>query len=252
MSLVELMVAMTLGLLIVLAGLIVLSESQVSTAGVSDATRLQIRADGIFRNLSVHLAQGGAVELVDASPGRVVFSDEFTGFDPSASGLGGAAFLHVHGIEGSGTGGTDTLRISYEDDGRARDCLGNRTSNPQGSGASRVDNQYWLQGGRLMCQGSDGSSPQPIAEGVEDFQLTFTVRTGTASNGTYRTYAPSAVPAGAWPQVAAVTVCLRLAGEMANLPQDGSVAGCDGSAVAADGRLRRVLSRTFAIRNALP
>lgn len=253
-SLVELMVAMALGLLIVLGGTLILSESQITSATVSDSARLQLKADSVMRNIGFHASQSGAVELIDSGPGHVVFSDDFTGFDPAAPGVGGNTFLHVHGVDGGATG-TDVLRISYEDNGAVRDCLGQATSMPLGSGASRVDNEYWVDGQSLMCRGTSATAAQAIADGIEDLQVTYTVRNapgGAPGAPTFRTTPANGVAAADWRQVTAITLCVRMVGGLSSVPAQANTIGCRGETVAADGRLRRVVRRTIAMRNSIP
>ncbi len=251
-SLVELMVAMALGLVVVLGGMIILTESQVTSATVSDAARLQLKADSVMRNIGFQASQSGAVELVDSGPGQVVFSDDFTGFDPAA--IGGNTFLHVHGVDG-GANGTDMLRISYEDNGVARDCLGQPTTNVLGSGASRVDNEFSVVGKALMCRGASGTAAQPIADGVEDLQVTYTVRSspgGAPGAPVFRTSNADDVAATDWRNVTAVTLCMRVVGGLSSLPAQADTLGCRDETVLADGKLRRVVRRTIALRNIVP
>lgn len=243
---------MALGMVVVLGGLIILTESQVTSATVSDSSRLQLKADSILRNMGFQVNQGGAMELVDSGPGNVVFSNEFTGFNPAAPGMAGANFLHVHGTNGTGSNGSDLLRVSFEDNGAVRDCIGMTTATPAGSGTSRVDNQFWLAGNALMCQGAGNGPAQAVADGVEDLQLLFTLRSVVAGAPSFRSLSADQVPAGQWREVSAITICLRLAGALSNLPAQAASIGCQGETIAADGRLRRVVTRTFAIRNVLP
>lgn len=251
LSLIEFMVALVLGLLVVLGGLMMLNETQITSATVSDSSRLQMRADAVLRNMGAQISQSGAVELLDTASGQVVFSAGFSGFNPGAAGIGGARFLHVHGVDGGGANGSDLLRVSYEDNGTVRDCLGQRTALPLGGATSRVDNEFWIDGNSLMCRGASNSQPQPMADGVEDLQVTFTVRSNVIGNPSFRTFNAALMPANLWRDVSAVTVCLRIAGAMANLPAQAAMTGCRGESLAADGRLRRVFVRTFALRNAL-
>jgi type IV pilus assembly protein PilW len=250
-SLVELLVAMALGLVVVLGGVVILSESQVTSATVSDSTRLQLKADSVMRNIGFHASQSGAVELIDSGPGQVVFSDDFTGFDPSAV---PGNFLHVHGTDG-GPKGSDKLRISYEDNGNVRDCLGQVTTMPLGSGASRVDNEYSIVGGSLVCRGASKGDAQAIADGVEDLQVTYTIRTssGGAPGATnFRTTNANGVAAADWRRVTAISLCLRMVGGLGGVSAQASTVGCRGETIAADGKLRRVVRRTIALRNNIP
>lgn len=248
MSLIELMVALTIGLLVAAAGLLVLADTRLTSATVVDSSRLQSKADAMLRVLGFHLSQSGAVELTDNGAGAVVFSDEYTGYDPAVT---GSALVSVHGV--NGTNAPDTLRISYEDDGSILDCQGNRTSTASGSGTSRVDQQFSVSTtGELMCRGAVGSTAVAIGDGVEDLQLSFRVRNGTGSATSFLTYTPATMPAASWSRVVAVTVCLQVIGDLRSAPAIGSITGCRGQTVSADGRIRRVVRRTFALRNNLP
>jgi type IV pilus assembly protein PilW len=249
LSIIELMVALAIGLLIVAAGLVILVDTRLTSATVVDGSRLQGRADMMLRVLGFHLSQAGAVELADNGAGAVVFSGEYTGYDPAVT---GSAFMSVHGVDG-GTSASDTLRISYEDDGTILDCRGNRTTTVSGSGASRIDHQFTRStAGELMCRGASGTTELAIGDGVEDFQVSFRVRNGTGGATSFSTHSAATMPAADWPRVAAVTICLQVAGELTSLPANGSVTGCRAQSVAADGRMRRVVWRTYALRNNLP
>ena len=249
LSLIEMMVGVALGMMVVLGGLNLLWSTQHTGSAASDAVRLQLKADNVLRTLGAQIMQSGAVDLRESAPGQVVFSNEFTGYDPATVSSAGS-FLNVHGEEGSGANSSDVLRLSFEDDGKARDCLGQRTLFTAGSGTNRVDTQFRIVGTKLMCLGSGSTTEQVVAEDVEDFQVLYTVRTGPAGAGSFQTYDASQLPAGLWRSVSAVHVCLRVAMAMRDLPMQDTLTGCQQEVVAADGRLRRVVRRTFAIRNA--
>lgn len=251
LSLIELMVALTIGLLVATAGLVMLADARLSSVTVVDGSRLQAKADSMLRVLGFHLSQAAAVELTDNGAGSVVFSNEYTGYDPSVT---GSALVSVHGIDGSGTPpGADTLRLSYEDDGTILDCLGNRTTQTSGSGASRIDQQFTVSAaGELVCRGAGGTAEVAIGDGVEDFQVRFRVRNIAGGTANFRDHTAATMPAADWPRVAAVTICLQVAGELRSLPANGSIAGCSANSIAADGRIRRVVWRTYALRNNLP
>jgi hypothetical protein len=199
-----------------------------------------------------HLSQAGAVELADNGAGAVVFSAEYTGYDPTVT---GQAFVSVHGVDGvdGDTAGPDTLRISYEDDGATLDCQGNRTTTARGSGASRIDHQFTRNAaGELVCRGAGGAAEVAIGDGVEDFQVNFRVRNVAGGATSFSTFTAANMPPADWPRVAAVTLCLQIAGSLQSLPANGPIIGCRGQNVAADGRIRRVVWRTYALRNNLP
>lgn len=252
-SLVELMVGITIGLLVVVAALGSLVFTQATSSVVGDSARLQQNADNIFRILGFNLQKAGAIVLNanPADPSRVVFSDLFTGFDRAVTGATAAQIFSVHGIEGAGNA-PDTLRLSYQDDGLDRDCLGNRPDAAQVG--IRVDNTFTadLTTNELNCLGAQVTvGAQPIAGGIEDFQVTYGVQTLNAAGALqYRFYAADVVPD--WSNIQAVNICIQLVGEIQGNPQPGLVVtGCRGQNVANDGLLRKVYQRNYSLRNAL-
>lgn len=253
---VELMVGITIGLLVVVAAIGSLVATQVTSTVTGDSSRLQQKADAVFRNLAFHLTQAGAIVLTPANaatnPAVLVFSPLYTGFDPATTGAPGQIFS-IHGINGAANA-PDTLRISYQDNGTARDCLGNR---PAAATVNiRVDNTFNMNGADLMCLGASAAAAQSIADGVEDFQVTYGVQTDAAGADQYQFYRADQMLAAPltpnWTSIQAVSICLQLIGDTLGNPQPGLLmTGCRGQNVASDGRLRRVFQRTFALRNAL-
>lgn len=250
----ELMVGITIGLMVVIAALGSLAFTQTTSTVVGDSSRLQQKADAVFRNMGFHIAQASAINLVQSTNG-VTFSTDYTGINPATTGLAGQ-IVSVHGVEGA-SNAPDTLRVSYQDNMLStdtaanqtkygvRDCLGNRpTSNV------RVDNAFYVAGNDLMCLGASAAVAQSIADGVEDFQVMYGVQTVNAGANQYRFYDASQVTD--WTNIQAVAVCLQLTGDNKGNPQPGLVVtGCRGQTVANDGLLRRVYRRTFSVRNAL-
>jgi type IV pilus assembly protein PilW len=259
LSLVELMVGITIGLLVVLAAIGSLVATQVTSAVTGDSARLQQKADAVFRNLAFHLTQAGAIVLAPpsvAQPAVLVFNEGYTGFNPVTTGAPVGQIFSIHGVNGAANA-PDTLRISYQDNGTVRDCLGNQqppTANV------RVDNTFSINLTDLMCQGGEGAvpavQPQSIADRVEDFQVTYGVQTFVAGAAQYRFYRADEMLAFPltpnWTSIQAVSICLQLTGDTLGNPQPGLVMiGCRGQDIASDGALRRVYQRTFALRNSM-
>jgi len=280
LSLMELMIGITIGLLVVVAALGSLSFTQVTATSVGDSARLQQKANNAFRSIGFQTRQAGAIEFTtSAGTGMLQFSSTFDGF----GGTGGiAAPLAVTGVDGGG-GATDRLRVSYQDNGVTRDCQGNL---PVATAGVRVDNEFYVgtgvNAGKLMCRGANDFSPlvdgQAIIDGVEDFQVMYNARSVTtraisaklaAASGaasaprvpdvaSYQQYGaasapfnPALVPVGEVPIGWSVTVCLQLRGDfVTDAPRGGSIAGCSGP-VAADGRIRRVFRNTYGLRATL-
>lgn len=267
LSLIELLIGLTIGLLVVVAALGSLSFTQITSTTVGDSARLQQKANTAFRVMGLQLRQTGGIELAqNAGTGMVVYdrSNGVTGFN----GWNGAnPDISITGLDG-GTG-PDTLRLSYQDNGTSRDCLGNlATTTP----LIRVDNAFYVNAGRLMCQGADGTV-QALIDGVEDFQVTYgqkvvvtpavpaklmpaasaasaTPATPETSNyrqftaATASIFTPTMTPVS---MVQTVTVCLQLRGDLATDVRVGSVQGCSGT-VASDGFIRRVYRNTYTLR----
>jgi type IV pilus assembly protein PilW len=269
-SIVELMVGITIGLLVVLAALGSLVYTHLSSTTMVDATRLQQKADSVFRLINAQTLQAGAIELAPTTdPATLVFSTSYTGFDPLITTLA-TNIVSVHGVDEDGVN-KDVLRISYQDNGTTalRDCLGQSTANP----GVRVDNEFTFlaASNEIRCKGAAvGATAQPILDGAEDFQVTYGIRTvalGTkVENFQFLTAAQvNALPPinddivnnggdnAPWARISAINVCLQLRGDTQGNPQPGmpAINDCTGTPIPNDGRLRRVFNRTFSLRNAL-
>lgn len=269
-SLMELMVGITIGLLVVLAALGSLVYTHVSSTTMVDATRLQQKADLAFRIISFQTLQAGAMELnsntTSLDPGTVTLSAKYTGIDPAIT-LLPTLIVSAHGADGDGTTTQDVLRMSYQDNGTEildstlRDCLGQTTAVTT-KGISVTNTFTFLPvaggGGNLRCQGAAlGATPQPILDGVEDFQVTYGVRTVTpAGVESFQYFTAADVTAAAvtnWSNIQTINICLQLRGDTRGNPRPGftAIAPCGAVLDTNDGFIRRVYRRTFSIRNAL-
>jgi type IV pilus assembly protein PilW len=227
LSLIELLVGLTIGLLVVVASVGSLVYTRASSTTVGDASRLQQDAATAFRIIGHHLRQGGARRLQPALGGNVQFNPNFGGFGPPA--------LPVV-VQGTNGAATDTLQISHDadDNSGTSDCLGTVAA----STVNNITMTFALDGQDLRCTGLSGT--QPLVQGVEDLQVWYGIRTGAL-------FQYQAAPA-TFDNVESVMVCLRMAGELASNP-GAAVIGCNGENIANDGRIRRVFFRVFNIRN---
>lgn len=246
------MVGLTVGLLVVVAALGSLVYTQVSSGVVSDSARLHQEADNTFRILGFQIQQAGALNIGEttADPAKVMFSSAFTGFNPTTTGATPGQIFSLHGLEGA-SNAADTLRVSYQDiNGTTHDCLGNTLAAGHASFNIRVDNEFSLANGELRCRGTANVNAQPIASGVEDFQVTYGVQTVAGGAMQYRFYTADQIID--WTNIQTVTICLQLTGEKRGNPQPGLVfTGCQGQTIANDGLLRKIFQRTYSLRNAL-
>lgn len=255
-TLIELMIGVVIGLLVIIAAIGSLSFTKITAVTVSESTQLQQKADAIFRNMGFHIAQAGSIEITPSlgDTAMVKFSSSYLGYKPTTTGAtatGTAKIIYnIHGVNGTGTATSttpDTLRVSYQNNGSSRDCLGN---SPTGTG---VDNEFSVSNQELMCLGATNAASQSIASGVEDFQILYGINTGTQ----FRYYqanemlGPDFTPN--WNQVQSVSICLQLIGDSQGNPQPGvTFTGCRNQSIASDGRLREIYRRTFSLRNAIP
>jgi type IV pilus assembly protein PilW len=248
----------------VLAAIGSLVFTQATSAVVDDSSRLQQKADAVFRNIGYHIAQAGSFELIgvpaaaSSSPElpRVVFSSLYTGFNTSPTG----SVYNIYGLQGT-SNATDSVGVSYEKapdpaaptdttKTRSHDCLGNK---PAGANAN-VDSKFYVNTTTkdLMCLGVGNTTAQSIADGIEDFQVWYGVRTtNDPSTAQYRYYDAGTVPD--WTRIQSVRICLHTVGDNRGNPQSGlSFVGCHSDTITpTDGLLHRVFWRTFSLRNAL-
>lgn len=249
-SIMELMVGLTVGLLVVIAGIGSLASTQTSSAVLGDSARLQQTADAVFRNVGYHIAQASAleIEVPGADLALVSFSNVYNGYDATRP-------YSIHGNEGASSA-ADTLRVSYQDSGASVDCLGGRPAAIPAT--ANVNNMFSKSttSDDLMCLGWSNASSQSVASGVKDFQVWYGVRTGIVpGTETFRFYtagaigAPPAAPN--WNDVRAVRICIEVVGESTSY-QNPSLINCQGANVTpTDNLLHRVFWRTYTLRNAL-
>lgn len=213
LSLIELMVAITLGLMITTSLGYILVGSR-STYRTQDASA-RVQDTGRF-----------ALEFI----GRQIRSAGRTDIDPRASvGVVPVTVPITPSTDATRPSNATQLTVQYQ---HTRDCNGN--------GVATVINQISLDGNRqLQCLGNGGAT-QPFAEEVEELQFRY-----TTGNGTW-----TATPTS---PVVAVEVCVRVrspANGVVNATQ--TIRDCAGNIFTsnpADTRLRRTFTSVFALRN---
>jgi type IV pilus assembly protein PilW len=225
-GLVELLVALVIGLLISVAALGTMAHSRATAATLGEAMRLHQDSAIAMRIIEHQVRQAGARGLKDITGSGMV---EFQANNPNAQ----PALLD--GTQGAGNA-PDTLRTGLDADSSidARDCLGKE---PKGD---RILSRFELFGGNLRCLGSGDDTPAPLIEGVEDFQVLYAIRT---DQGVQYVEKP-----GDWGLVQGVKVCLRLVSPARGTPSS-TLTGCRDEPVANDGRMRRVVTRVIHLRN---
>lgn len=235
--LLELVVALALGMMVVLAALGTLAFVQASATLHGQALQLQQRLDIAIHHIGLQLRQAGSIELADNGNGTVRLRPTFDGH--AASG---------HAVQGENgrADRPDTLSASYQDDGTGRDCLGNRSAGQDPD--IRLDSRFTVADGSLRCLGAHaGTGSQVIVDGVEDFQVLYGIRSGDLQDGQFQ-FVDADIVAGRWSEVAAVQICLQVRSE-SHHPLSASVRNCQGREQPSDGRLRRVAHATFSLHS---
>jgi type IV pilus assembly protein PilW len=226
LSLVELLIGMTLGLLVIVAAIGTLNLSRGLSAAVSDLSQLQQQGSYALHVIGMQIRQAGSSEpVLDPASGRYAFETA----PGSVSGSDGPA--------------ADSLSVAFAPsslDLWQRDCVGaqlKETDRP-------VRATFAVDGnGQLTCAGV--GSPQGVIRNVSDFQVSYRVETG---DGMRVMDATAVQQARLWNRVLAVELCLDLAG--IEKGPDGAAAyrNCRDEAAPRGGLAHLVYRHVFAIR----
>lgn len=261
-TLIELMVGITIGLITVGVALSALMVSRSVSATVSESTQMQQQAAYVFRVIGQQVRQAGSVKLnlafskdatetIDAAD-LVAFE---TGFDREAD--------TILGNDSPDTGEYQ-LQLGYQNykeptftnsvaQSQFRDCLGQQPS------ADTIQNGFILDKttGELMCAGSDDKA-QPLMSKVADFQVRYLVQGDTGTGAPTIKYSTATeVEAGGvgnqWPTVLGVEVCLELEGDETIDTVGATYRDCSwksGDAEKSRGnKLRMVFRNTYQLRS---
>jgi type IV pilus assembly protein PilW len=274
-TLVELMIALVIGLVVVLAGLSV----YVHGAGTARLSREQSRMSADAS--SVLGEWGRQVRMAGFSRVRYLgttASDSKRLEGPSIRGCnGGFVDIAAAEVTCAGGAGNDGFEIAFELDetngrtvaGDFLDCAGQpvqRTAIPEGAyllnagsdvtTRAFVRNRYFIEGGKLVCVGNGGTTPYgtkvTLLTDVEDLQLDYVVqKNGAAARGDAGAVSAAyASEAEAWGAVQSVRVCLLVAMSERVAGIAAPYANCAGAIVnATDQRFRQKYEVTYALRN---
>ncbi|WP_230178916.1 PilW family protein [Aquabacterium sp. CECT 9606] len=277
LSLVELIVAMVIGLTVVGAALAMYVSSGYSSRGSSalsqmteDASialgllRSQVAMAGYGKPIAVNLTTNA---LVKEYTGEAIFG--CTGgptADTQASPLNSVACTN-------NAAQPDSITVLYQADinntvpttatpPRPTDCLGNAFA-PRG-GLDIAENRYYVASNTLMCLGNGNAIPQPLVENIQDIKILYGVAraTGPTSNGVAERYltaqeitgtALPALSSALWTRVTSARICVVVRSDAQVLDEVTNYFGCDGQPeTPADRRLYRAFTTTVVLQNRLP
>lgn len=230
-TLIELMVGITIGLLTIAVATGALMVSRGVSGTVSDASQIQQQASYAFRVIGQQLRQAASIQLhlaVQKAPGTPIEASDVVAFTPDSS---------IKPIDGkdSPTTGEYKLKVEYQnyaepsftsasDVSLFRDCLGNQPS------STKIVSQFVLENDELRCAGADNTR-QSILRNVAEFQVRYLVQTGGATGLPTIQYVDAAGVGADWTRVFGVEVCLVLFGdEPISLPDGATYNGCDPAA----------------------
>lgn len=252
-SLVEIMIALVIGLLLLSAIIAFYLSSQRSSRTQEG---LRSADDGARWALSVigdqlRLAGLGRVDLSLLGARPVTFDSA-----PVQGCEGGFSNVVTGACIAVANSNPDAVTVRYlRIDGSlssTTDCNGRAIPVAR----AMAENAFYVAGNTLMCRGSDQnttalSTPEPLLENVQDLQLTYGLAQDADSANVTQYTPASGMVAADWNRVVSVRVCLLV---FDATPANGDVAttyrDCnDAVQNVADGRVRRRFYSSFALRN---
>ena len=239
-TLIELMVGITIGLLTVAVAIGAIMVSRGISGTVSDASQLQQQASYAFRIIGQQLRQSGSIRLnmapksaastVDAAD-PVAFeatyinpanpSDAFYPKTDSINGQDSPVRL-ITGYRNY----VESLYTSASDASQLRNCLGENGTEAIVRSTFGYDNLKF----ELTCTGT--AAAQALIQNVADFQVRYISQTGGNTGDPKIQYINAATASADWTQVFGVEVCIVLYGtEVIDVPAGSQYKGCDGANV---------------------
>lgn len=275
-TLVEIMVALTLGLLVMAGVIQVFISTQQSARIQQAASRMQEDGRMATALISRYFRYAGYTTYPWDKGGTVwALPLNARGFPASAAFVAGGPALAA----GQVVGGTDNLlngldadviRLRYQGaaDGSVTDCLGRVVPVNQMADimlSLSANNPMPAQGQALMCtvNGPGGVVTQPLVAGLEGMAIWYGLSQGAAgidANGRLTgatAYVPAAqVPATNWNRVISLRVSLLVRTETDGLTLQSQTVTFNGTTVNSnaptDNRMRYVMGTTTNVRNQAP
>lgn len=234
-SLIELMVGLTLGLMVILTAIGTLMVSRGASASVSDISQLQQQASYALRVIGQQLRQAGAIEpAMDSATQLFSFATTYTGYGTTTAAVRGTD--DASGVKLS----TSTTRAPLLQNTQSRNCLGDNVTK------GNIEATFWQDGNELKCAPLPlATSGQALIQNVADFQVNYRVLNGANS----QVLDANQVEAKAlWASVKAVEVCIDMQGSE-RLPDAGTnYTDCKGVSKPRNGFIHLVYRNVFDLR----
>lgn len=268
-SLIELLVGITIGLLTVAVALAALMVSRGVTGTVSEATTLQQQAAYAFRVIGQQLRQAGSMELdlglpivatgstapaADGAYTRVAFdpNNRFNRKTDTVSGNDTSSDTQAKLL----TGFQNVEETLYKNPPeKNQDAVGKQLKNCIGENPGAlttnpvIRSQFRLKNNELLCGSANNSSgSQAIIQNVSDFQVRYLKQTNVGGTPSIQIVNAAAVGSD-WSKIFAVEVCLDLVGTERIDTAGAKYTQCDGTQADLNNRLHLVFRNTFQIRS---
>ncbi|WP_287918325.1 PilW family protein [Comamonas sp.] len=248
LSLIELLVGVSIGLLTVAVAMGALMTSRSVTATVTDSSQLQQQSAYAFRVFAQQLRQAGSMRLnlavqkdkdaaIDITD-PVAFETKAADFDPMLDILSGndAPAKEEFQLSVGYRNYTEQLHIATASNKKAsllRNCLGESGSD------TLIQSHFVLRDNKLLCAGTGDA--QPIVDNVANFQTRYLLQTSPHGDPKMQ-YVNAATVGNQWNNVFAIEVCLVLYGnEVIDMPAGSSYSDCP----AADGSIAEINMTTL-------
>jgi type IV pilus assembly protein PilW len=238
LSLVELLVGLSIGLLVILAAISALSLSRGVSGSVSDLSQLQQQGSYALHVIGSQFRQTASSDPV-FDPDNKVYA--FAG-DSAKVGTTSAA---VWGRDGTGTA-ADSVSVAFFPSPLSesppklwqRDCNGESLD----QGVKLLQTTLSVDNGQLMCT---GLRKLAVIRNVSDFRVNYRVRT---DDGMRVMNATAVDKAKLWNAVSAIEVCLDLIGDEKAPDAGTAYTDCQGQTRSRNGRIHLVFHNTFELR----
>ena len=257
-SLMELMIAITLGLVVLLAVGSIYVGSQQTYRVQEDNARIQEAGRYALEVLGRSIRQAGANAEMNFNKTADALQCNVPGV---CDAIGGA-----DGVIVAGVASPDRLIVQFYAGSEelnsvsglwiARDCTGG-----QAVLGTVVTNTFSINGTNLQCTGSVAGA-QPLVDNVVDFQVVYGIDNDASGNPGYQSadLYMAAPTAAQWPSVVTARVCVQIRSANNGLttsPQTylncagalGTATGTAAFSTAGDLRLRRSFVATYSLRN---
>lgn len=271
-SLIELMIAMVIGLVVI--GAVIASYLGSGVSGRHGQALSQITEDaGIALNVlrsGINMVGYGAPTGIDAVSGRFTKNYVGPGLFGCDSGLVDPS-LAIDALTCDAAGDIDSIAVAYEADEYNSvvnndvdkvplDCLGNtldKGGNPYYLNYSR----FYVSGDQLFCRGPGNDAPAALVDNVVDMQVRYGVSSrvegspDTYGVARYMTAADMGAVAGSadWTNAVSVRICVVIRSAENVLDQSTKYQGCAGEVTpdATDRRMYRAFTTTVVLQNRL-